>query len=116
MDVNCVLWEFGNTLADQDWLHKAPEDYPQWPQAWNTAARGEIETLWFRNEIDCSEVAERISILPGMPCLLTTSNPVSGTGRKRVALFTCSADRTVSTGTWNHRCLHLPNKSAQGFR
>jgi phosphoglycolate phosphatase-like HAD superfamily hydrolase len=67
MEIQCVLWDFGNTLADQDWLMKAPKGYPLWPQAWNAAARGENESPRFTNEIGCDQVAEQVSALLGMP-------------------------------------------------
>ena len=34
MTIRHVLWDFGDTLVDQDWMLRPPEAYPNWPQAW----------------------------------------------------------------------------------
>ena len=67
MSLRFVLWDFGDTLVDQDWMLRAPEGFPDWPQAWVEAARGEDEDAWYLNEVSCEDIARRVSGLLGMP-------------------------------------------------
>jgi FMN phosphatase YigB (HAD superfamily) len=32
--VEIVLWDFGDTLVDETWMHRAPDECPDWPNAW----------------------------------------------------------------------------------
>jgi FMN phosphatase YigB (HAD superfamily) len=66
MTIRGVLWDFGDTLADQDWMLRPPEGYPEWPTAWSEAARGEWESAWYLNERSCEDIAERVSRSLGM--------------------------------------------------
>ena len=66
MTTRCILWDFGDTLADQDWMLRAPENFPDWPQAWTEVARGSSEHAWYVNEVTCEDIAEEVSKLLGM--------------------------------------------------
>ena len=66
MAVRCILWDFGDTLVDQDWMLKAPETYPGWSKAWVEIARGENEERWNLGEITCDDVASQIARRLGM--------------------------------------------------
>lgn len=71
MRLRFVFWDFGNTLVDQDWMLRAPEAYPDWPQAWTEAARGEDQEAWSRNELTCEDIVRRVSGRLGMPLAST---------------------------------------------
>jgi FMN phosphatase YigB (HAD superfamily) len=32
--IEALLWDFGDTLVDERWMHTAPPDFPDWPYAW----------------------------------------------------------------------------------
>ena len=34
MRVEALLWDFGDTLVDETWMHRAPPDCARWPEAW----------------------------------------------------------------------------------
>ena len=75
MTLRYVLWDFGDTLVDQDWMLTAPEGYPDWPEAWCEAARGDTADAWYRNELSCEDIARRVSESLGMP-LADTMNHI----------------------------------------
>jgi hypothetical protein len=31
-----LLWDFGDTLVDERWMRRAPAEFPDWADAWNT--------------------------------------------------------------------------------
>lgn len=66
MTLKAVLWDFGDTLADQDWMLRPPENFPDWPNAWNEIARGSAEHDWYVNEVTYEQIAARVSKLLGM--------------------------------------------------
>ena len=66
MAVRCVLWDFGDTLVDQDWMLNAPDEYPKWSDAWVAVARGELEEAWNLGHVDCDMVASRVAKRLGM--------------------------------------------------
>ena len=66
MAVRCVLWDFGETLVDQDWMLNAPDEYPKWSDAWVAVARGELEEAWNLGHVDCDMVASRVAKRLGM--------------------------------------------------
>ena len=66
MTTRFILWDFGDTLVDQDWMLRAPEKFPDWPQAWTEVARGSSEHAWYVNEVTCEDIAEGVSKLLGM--------------------------------------------------
>jgi hypothetical protein len=33
--VSVLLWDFGNTLADERWMRRAPASFPGWSRAWS---------------------------------------------------------------------------------
>ena len=66
MATRCVLWDFGDTLVDQDWMLAAPEGFPDWPKAWAEVARGELEGPWNLGEVGCEDIARRVAGLLGM--------------------------------------------------
>lgn len=67
MTLRYLLWDFGDTLVDQDWMLQAPEGYSGWPRAWTEVARGDDEEAWYRNEVTCEQIAQGVSDSLGMP-------------------------------------------------
>jgi len=67
MTIRYVLWDFGDTLVDQDWMLRPPETFPDWPQAWVEVARGDLEHAWNLGDVTCEDIAQRVSNLLGMP-------------------------------------------------
>ena len=70
MTIRSVLWDFGDTLADQDWLLEAPEGFPDWPRAWFEIARGTLEHEWYVGDVSTEDIAHEVSELLGMPVAL----------------------------------------------
>jgi len=33
--IRALLWDFGDTLVDEQWMRRAPGEFPEWPDAWN---------------------------------------------------------------------------------
>ena len=67
MPITSILWDFGGTLADQDWMLTPPDGFPNWPEAWAESARGEREEAWNLGEVTCEEIAGRVAAGLGMP-------------------------------------------------
>ena len=44
-----------------------PDAYPDWPEAWVEAARGELEEPWMLGEATCEDIANRVAQLLAMP-------------------------------------------------
>ena len=69
MTLACVLWDFGDTLADERWMLEAPDGFPDWPRAWSDLAGGALADRWNRGEIGDREVivavAERLGMSEG---------------------------------------------------
>ena len=67
MMFRCVLWDFGDTLVDQDWMLTPPEGFPDWPRVWVDVARGENEPRWNLGDVDTEEIASVVGERLGMP-------------------------------------------------
>lgn len=67
MITRCILWDFGGTLADQDWMLMPPDGFPDWPAAWGKVARGELEEPWCLGEVTCKDIANKVAELLRMP-------------------------------------------------
>ena len=74
MAIRYVLWDFGDTLVDQDWMLTPPDDYPGWPEAWAEAARGKLEVDWYVNKLTCEDIARRVSELLGIEMSATMAH------------------------------------------
>lgn len=35
VSIEVLLWDFGDTLVDEQWMRQAPPEYPDWAIAWN---------------------------------------------------------------------------------
>jgi hypothetical protein len=63
----CVLWDFGDTLADERWMLEAPDGCPDWPRAWSELAGGALADRWNRGEIGDRAVIAAVAERLGMP-------------------------------------------------
>jgi hypothetical protein len=66
MALRCVLWDFGDTLADERWMLEAPAAAPAWPEVWSEVAGGELADAWNRGEISDGEIVAAVSARLGM--------------------------------------------------
>jgi hypothetical protein len=60
-----VLWDFGDTLVDERWMHPAPESCPAWPNAWRETM-DELAADWDVGRATESDVVARLVALTGM--------------------------------------------------
>ncbi len=58
--IRCVLWDFGDTLADERWLLAAPDDLPNWTQAWLDVVKGGLAAPWALGKIGLRDVAGEV--------------------------------------------------------
>ena len=61
MPLRCVLWDFGDTLADERWMLEAPPGVPRWPRVWSELAGGRLADAWNRGEISDREVIAAVA-------------------------------------------------------
>ncbi len=61
MSLKCVLWDFGDTLADERWMLEAPAAAPQLSRVWSEVAGGELADAWNRGEISDREIVAAVA-------------------------------------------------------
>ena len=61
MAIRGILWDFGNTLADQDWMLRPSPALPGWEEAWIEIARGPNEEAWYRGGLTSEEIAAQVA-------------------------------------------------------
>ena len=61
MSLQCVLWDFGDTLADERWMLAAPAAAPDWPEVWSQVAGNERADAWNRGEIPDREIVAAVA-------------------------------------------------------
>lgn len=59
--LKCILWDFGDTLADERWMLKPLDGVPEWAEAWTQVAGGELADAWNLGEIDTSAVIAAVA-------------------------------------------------------
>jgi FMN phosphatase YigB (HAD superfamily) len=64
--VDFLLWDFGDTLADERWCWTSPPEVPQWTDAWRTFAETDLCARWGRGDADGGEVATHLAGATGM--------------------------------------------------
>ena len=67
MTTRCVLWDFGDTLVEQDWMLTPPDGIPDWPAAWLEIARGANEQPWNLGEVGTETIASGVAERLDMP-------------------------------------------------
>jgi hypothetical protein len=64
----CVLWDFGDTLADERWMEKSFQGVPDWSRVWSQVVSGELGDQWSLGQLDTSAVvtavATRLAVAP----------------------------------------------------
>jgi phosphoglycolate phosphatase-like HAD superfamily hydrolase len=60
-----VLWDFGDTLVDERWMHRAPKSCPAWPNAWH-ATMDELGGDWDVGRASESDVVAALAARTGM--------------------------------------------------
>lgn len=61
MKLGCVLWDFGDTLADELWMQQPPRGVPEWPQVWSDVARGKLADRWNVGDASLLDVMEAVA-------------------------------------------------------
>ncbi|MCR9246141.1 MAG: hypothetical protein NXI31_14010 [bacterium] len=61
MSSRFLLWDFGDTLVDQEWMLAAPDDVPEWTACWRDTVRGELADSWFRGDVTAADIADRMA-------------------------------------------------------
>jgi len=57
----CVLWDFGDTLADERWMLEAPAGVTDWARVWTEVAGTELADRWNRGEISDREIVRAVA-------------------------------------------------------
>jgi hypothetical protein len=65
MTPNVLLWDFGNTLADERWMRAAPAGCPGWEAAW-LAVMAEAGVRWNLGEMTANEIFAALSKRTGL--------------------------------------------------
>lgn len=98
MGLDCVLWDFGDTLADQRWMLRAPHDVPEWPDVWSRVTDGALGERWNLGHASLADVVEAVSA-----CLPMTTEAVSDHVRR-----CCSRLRFFDAPLWIARHSAVP--------
>ncbi|MEM7016563.1 MAG: hypothetical protein AAF512_04380 [Pseudomonadota bacterium] len=63
MDIQCILWDFGDTLADEKFLLTSPQHIPEWGEVWREVLwdTPELTNAWDTGEISTQEIAAIIA-------------------------------------------------------
>jgi hypothetical protein len=62
---SALLWDFGDTLVDERWMHWAPVGFPQWSTAW-VELMGLLATPWNVGRIREQDVFDAMAERTGM--------------------------------------------------
>jgi len=66
LPIAAILWDFGDTLADERWMWAPMPDAPDWTDVYrNHIASGDLGSLWNIGAIDSLGVATRLAELTG---------------------------------------------------
>jgi len=60
-----LLWDFGDTLVDERWMRRPPEDCRDWPTAWSTVMAARADS-WNNGDITALTVYQDLSELTGL--------------------------------------------------
>jgi hypothetical protein len=63
--LRCVLWDFGDTIADERWMLTPLTGVSDWPRAWSEVA-GELGDPWNRGEIPGDDVYREVATRLGV--------------------------------------------------
>ena len=57
-DTKCVLWDFGDTLADERLMWSSPDNAPEWTEIWKASEELDILNPWMEGKINLNVAAE----------------------------------------------------------
>jgi hypothetical protein len=60
-----LLWDFGDTLADERWMHRAPRNCADWPHAWADVMNARAEE-WNLGRVSEREIFDALSARTGL--------------------------------------------------
>lgn len=84
-----VLWDFGDTLADERWCWVCPPGVPEWTDAWRAFGATGLCARWGRGEVPIDHVAAHLAGVTGM-----SADAV------RAHVEACCRDITFHERTW----------------
>src|SRR5947209_2685809 len=61
-----LLWDFGDTLANERWMRQSPADYGGWEDAW-VAVMAELADTWNVGGIRSRDVYAALAARTGLP-------------------------------------------------
>lgn len=61
--VECILWDFGDTLADERLMWPSPDNALQWTEIWKNSEELGILNPWMKGEINLNQAAESFAQL-----------------------------------------------------
>ena len=61
--IDCILFDFGDTIASEQWMLQSSETYPKWEAAYQCEVWGvaEIGEQWGRGELTSGDIAQRMA-------------------------------------------------------
>lgn len=59
--LKCVLWDFGDTLADERWMLEPLDGVPEWQKVWARVAGVELADAWNLGQINASTVISAVA-------------------------------------------------------
>jgi hypothetical protein len=60
--VECVLWDFGDTLADESWMNKAPYQLPSWPNLYKQLIwEGQLGIDWNLGKLQTEDIVSHFA-------------------------------------------------------
>lgn len=62
----CLLWDFGDTIADQGWMRVAPPQVPEWASRYGRVV-DHLGDAWDRGDVTMAELVEAVAEELGLP-------------------------------------------------
>jgi beta-phosphoglucomutase-like phosphatase (HAD superfamily) len=66
-DVRFLLWDFGDTLADERWLWPCPDGVPEWADQYRALCSGAFGRRWNCGTATVDDLVAELSARVGMP-------------------------------------------------
>jgi FMN phosphatase YigB (HAD superfamily) len=61
MPLRCLLWDFGDTLADERWMLRPFAGVPAWPEVWSELAASPLADEWNRGRVSTPEIVAELA-------------------------------------------------------
>jgi hypothetical protein len=59
--LKCILWDFGDTIADEWWMLKPLDGVPDWMEAWTQVVSSELADSWNLGEVKTSTITSAVA-------------------------------------------------------